>query len=160
MPLLFSAVFCKNRPLFNKNGYKKLGGMGQDMTTFRSISVYLFDRSIVSKNMFGYKVRWIHKNSELDTIIKLRYHVKFIADWSCRPFARASIFTDAALPSTSDTWETRTDAANTGLGYRFSEAARCKSLWIRKVTEYRVAHKDTHSTRAVDTESELKDVTE
>ena len=40
--------------------------------------------------------------------------------------------------------------------YNFSEAARCKSLWIRKVTEHRIAHVHTYSTRAADTASELK----
>ena len=47
--LPFSAIFCKNEPSFNKNGllfkqnaYEKQGGMGQDMTTFRSMFVYGF----------------------------------------------------------------------------------------------------------------------
>ena len=44
-------------------------------------------------------------------------------------------------------------------GYSFSEAARCKSLWIRKVTEHRIAHVHTRSTRAADAESESKRVT-
>ena len=43
--------------------------------------------------------------------------------------------------------------------YSFSEAARCKSLWIRKVTEHRIAHVHTYNTRAADTESESKRVT-
>ena len=40
--LPFSAVFCKNRASFNKNGCQKSGGTGQDMTTFRSMFVYGF----------------------------------------------------------------------------------------------------------------------
>ena len=47
--LLFSAIFRKNGALFNKNGlpfkkngYQKSGGTGQDMTAFRSMSVYGF----------------------------------------------------------------------------------------------------------------------
>ena len=40
--LSFSAVFRKNGASFNKNGYQKSGGTGQNMTTFRSMSVYGF----------------------------------------------------------------------------------------------------------------------
>ena len=47
--LPFSAVFRKNGASFNKNGfpfkkngYQKSGGTGQDMTAFRSMSVYGF----------------------------------------------------------------------------------------------------------------------
>ena len=40
--LPFSAVFHKNGALFKKNGYQKSGGTGQDMTAFRSMSVYGF----------------------------------------------------------------------------------------------------------------------
>ena len=38
----FSAIFHKNGASFKKNGYLKSGGTGQDMTTFRSMSVYGF----------------------------------------------------------------------------------------------------------------------
>ena len=74
--------------------------------------------------------------------------------------ARASIFTDAALPSASDTGENRADAANTRFDHRFLEAARCKSLWIKKVTEDRIAHKNTLNTKAADTGKNSKRVTE
>ena len=40
--LPFSAVFCKNGASSNKNGHQKSGGRGQDMTAFRSMSVYGF----------------------------------------------------------------------------------------------------------------------
>ena len=38
----FSAVFVKNGLPFKKNGCQKSGGMEQDMTAFRSMSVYGF----------------------------------------------------------------------------------------------------------------------
>ena len=40
--LPFSAVFRKNGLPFKKTGYQKSGGTGQDMTAFRSMSVYGF----------------------------------------------------------------------------------------------------------------------
>ena len=40
--LPFSTIVRKNGASFKKNGYQKSGGTGQDMTAFRSMSVYGF----------------------------------------------------------------------------------------------------------------------